>query len=177
MTWKSFHHREEVLRAVVDAADRRRDGKLPLDLPGVSETFGDPLTLLGALQLRWHTRLAGQIERQLMSQPIDLEDAVVTAWRSAAATMPGVRAVVDHHRCEPLDAEMAKALDKATEKEHAMLALMAGLASGDDAAAVRAGKQLESRARTSHRQIAPDATPASAERPGLLDRIRSVLAA
>ena len=62
-TWDSFHRRGEVLRAVVDEANLRRDGMLPTDLPGVAETFRDDLSLVAALQLRWHTRLAGTIER------------------------------------------------------------------------------------------------------------------
>jgi hypothetical protein len=61
MTWKSFHHRGVVLRAVIAEADARRDGYLPMQVEGVSETFGDELTLLGALTLRWHTRLAGRM--------------------------------------------------------------------------------------------------------------------
>ena len=87
MTWDAFHHRGEVLRSVVDEANARRDGVLPMDLPGVAETFGDETALVAALQLRWHTRLAGRIERTLMDRPDDLETAVVTAWRGAAAEM------------------------------------------------------------------------------------------
>ncbi|HET8982469.1 MAG TPA: hypothetical protein VFN47_07265, partial [Pedococcus sp.] len=84
MTWDAFHRRGEVLRNVLDHAETHRDGALPMELPGVAETFGDETTLLGALQLRWHTRLAGTIERELMGQPMDLESAVMTAWRKTA---------------------------------------------------------------------------------------------
>ena len=80
MTWSTFHHRGAILRSVVETADARRDGALPLDLPGVSETFRDELDLLAALQLRWHARLSGNIEQALMSQPLDLEDAIASAW-------------------------------------------------------------------------------------------------
>ena len=66
MTWDAFHHRGDVLRSVVEEANARRDGVLPMDLPGVAETFGDETALVAALQLRWHTRLAGRIERSLM---------------------------------------------------------------------------------------------------------------
>ena len=104
MTWTSFHSRGEILRDVIAVADQRRDGLLPTDVDGVAETFGDDLALLGALQLRWHTRLAGRIERELMRQPMDLEDAVVAAWHAAADELPGVLAIVDHHRAEPADA-------------------------------------------------------------------------
>lgn len=58
--------RGAILRNAITAANTRRDGELPLDVPGVTEAFEDDLALLGALQLRWHTRLAGHIERELM---------------------------------------------------------------------------------------------------------------
>src|SRR4051794_39292552 len=50
MTWTSFHRRGDVLREVIAAADQRRDGLLPSDVDGVSETFTDELDLLAALQ-------------------------------------------------------------------------------------------------------------------------------
>ena len=31
MTWNTFHHRGEILHTVVDAANARRDGVLPMD--------------------------------------------------------------------------------------------------------------------------------------------------
>ena len=129
MTWKSFHNRGEILRSVIATADVRRDGKLPMDVDGVRETFGDELSLLGALQLRWHTRLAGRIERELLGQPMDLEAAVLAAWRGTAAEMPGVLNVLDHYKAEPVDEAMAEALAKATAKEHTLLAVMAGQSS------------------------------------------------
>jgi len=148
MTWTSYHHRGEVLRDVIATADARRDGLLPMDLPGVAETFGDELTLLGALQLRWHTRLAGRIERELMHQPFDPEDAVVTAWHTTAHEMPGVRAIVDRYRAEPLDAAMAHAMATTAGKERLLLAAMAGRASvGSGSAGMRIGERLEERAR------------------------------
>ena len=44
MTWTAFHRRGEVLRTVVETADQRVDGELPLDVPGVAETFADAPT-------------------------------------------------------------------------------------------------------------------------------------
>ena len=82
MTWTTFHRRGDVLHAVTQAADERRDGVLPMDVTGVHETFGDELTLLAALQLRWHTRLSGHIERALLDHPSDLEEAVTEAWHA-----------------------------------------------------------------------------------------------
>lgn len=174
MTWNSFHHRGEVLRAVIDVADARRDGTLPMDVEGVRETFGDELTLLGALQLRWHTRLAGRIERDLMNQPADLQQAVVTAWQGTATELPGILAIVDRHRAAPLDAAMAEAMTKSAAKEHALLAVMAGRSSGHDGAAVRAGAKVEEHARAT---LGPAPTVSHRADSGLLERIKAALAA
>ncbi len=178
MTWTTFHHRGELLRLVTTTADARRDGVLPMDLPGVSETFGDELTLLAALQLRWHTRLAGAIERSLADQPMDLDAAVVGAWGETADNLPGVRLVLDRHRAEPLDDAMAAAMTRAMGNEHMMLAVMAGRSSVGDPTATAVGARLEDAARRRHGALSR--IPAAAvpvERPTLLERLRAVVAA
>ena len=175
MTWNAFKTRGETLRDVSAAADARRDGVLPLDVDGVRTAFADELDLLGALQLRWHTRLAGQIDRTLMSQPLDLEQAVVTAWRATADELPGIRALVDRHRDQPLDDAMAQALTVATRQEHAWLAVMAGQAGISDPGAARVGARIEEKARAGHR---PARTPGvHAAAPGLIGRLMAALAA
>jgi hypothetical protein len=190
MTWTSHHRRADVLRDVIRTIDERtgtRPGTLPatvpatlpMDVEGVAETFGDELSLLGALQLRWHTRLAGQIERRLSDQPLDLEGAVALAWLAAADDMPGIRAVLDHHATHPTSPEMARVMALATAKEHEMLALMAGRASAPGAAAQRVGRAIELGARTSY-------VPGRRSRTGshdahgptsIVGRIKAVLAA
>ena len=173
MTWTSFHRRGEIVRDVVAAANRRRDGQLPLDLTGVAETFGDEVTLLGALQLRWHTRLAAEIERALMAEPLELEDAVVAAWHATADELPGVRAILDRERATPSTPACSEAMAKATVKEHLLLAMMAGRVSTPEPAAARVGAEIEDRARATYRPA-----PVAVEAPrGLLDRIRAVVAA
>lgn len=180
MTWDAFHHREDVLRLVVDEANARRDGVLPMDLPGVAETFGDETALVAALQLRWHTRLAGRIERSLMDRPDDLEAAVVSAWRGAAAELAGVREILDAHRAAPATPEMGAALEKAHAKEAVLLAAMAGRAGASDAAAVRLGERIEEKARAAYD---PTATPRhlrdddDGHPAGLLGRLKAHLAA
>jgi hypothetical protein len=144
MTWTTFHRRGEVLRTVIGAADARRDGLLPMDVAGVSETFGDELGLLGALTLRWHTRLSGHLERALMHPPLDAVEAVVGAWQATADELPGIRLVLDHYRAAPLDDQMAAVLVTTTAKEQALLAAMAGRADG---------QSLEARARATHRRV------------------------
>jgi hypothetical protein len=174
MTWKSHHRRGDVLREVIRTADERLDGRLPLDVDGVADTFGDELTLLGALQLRWHTRLAGHVERALSDQPLDLEGAVALAWLAAAEDMPGTRAVIDHHLAHPTSPEMARTLAVATAKEHEMLALMAGRASAPGEAAARVGRSIEAAARTSY---VPEVGRHRAPAPSLVQRLKAVLAA
>ena len=154
MTWTTFHRRGDILRAVIDAADARRDGLLPMDLPGVPETFGDELTLLGALQLRWHTRLSGHLERALMDQPLDTDDAAVAAWHATADELPGTRLVLDHYRAEPLDEHMATMLATAATKEQVLLAGMVGCAGAATEATAAAGAALEERARATTRLLA-----------------------
>jgi len=153
MTWSTFHRRGEVLRGVIDAADTRRDGLLPTDVPGVPETFDDELALLGALQLRWHTRLSGRLERTLLHHPADLDRAVVDAWHATADELPGVRLVLDHYRAAPLDDRMAVALATATAKEHVLLAAMAGRTGATTEATAEAGRALEERARATRRGV------------------------
>lgn len=175
MSWTSHHKRGEILRGVVAAVDERRDGLLPMDLPGVTETFADELDLLAALQLRWHTRLSGRIETELADQPMDLEDAVVRAWHGAADDLPGIRAVLDRYHGLPVDEAMADALAKAQAKEHLTLAVMAGKGAFADGQCVQIGSQIELRARAEYEPAAPvvDRGPFA----GLVDMFRAVRSA
>lgn len=150
-TWDTVHRRGEVLRAVVDEANARCDGVLPTELPGVAETFADELSLVAALQLRWHTRLAGRIERALMEQPMELEGAVLAAWRATAAELPGVRMILDSCTAHPSSEEMANALRTAHRKDWTLMAVMAGKAGMNDEAAPRVGRTLEEKARATYR--------------------------
>ncbi|CAN5230153.1 hypothetical protein BH09ACT12_BH09ACT12_04520 [soil metagenome] len=178
MTWKSFHNRGETLRAVIETANTRLDARLPMDVDGVAETFGDELTLLGALQLKWHTRLSGHIEQQLLSQPMDLERAVQAAWISAADELPGVRAVLDHDRAHPLDDEMGWAMARATVKERVLMATMAGQAGIGELAGAPIGARIEEQARATRRaRPVPSVRSLTPQRPSFMERLRSVLAA
>jgi hypothetical protein len=172
MTWNAFHHRGEILQSVVEAADSRLDGVLPMQLPGVAEAFRDELDLLAALWLKWNARLSGNIERALAGEPMDLEEAVVTAWLLTRDQLPGVRLILDRYAESPTAPEMAAALARAREKEWCRLATAAGLASDEGHAAARVGRQIEATART------PQAPKNLDEgTPSLVDRIKAVLAA
>lgn len=175
MSWTSHHKRGEILRDVVAAVDERRDGLLPMDLPGVAETFVDELDLLAALHLRWHTRLSGRIETELAAQPMNLEDAVVQAWHSAADELPGIRTVLDRYHALPVDETMAAALARAQAKEHTVLAVMSGKGAFADPQCVQLGSLIELRARA---EYVPAAEVVERRRfVGLIDRFRSALSA
>ena len=121
MTWLAFHQRADVLRAVTDEADRRRDGILPTHVTGVSAAFRDDSDLLGALQMRWYTRLSGALEWSLASHPTDRDTAVREAWLRTAEELPGIRAVLDAHAANPTTTQMAHMLERAKAKEQALL--------------------------------------------------------
>lgn len=179
MTWDDFHRRGAVLRDVLAHAEAHRDGALPMELPGVAETFGDELTLLGTLQLRWHTHLSGAIERELMDRPADLESAVMAGWRASAAQLAGVLAILDAHAASPSSEEMARILDRSRRKDWTLMAAMAGKASPADAGAARVGREIERRARAAYRPAAPRRSR-RAEQPSrgsMLDRVKAHLAA
>ena len=189
MTWNTFHSRGEILQQVVETADTRRDGLLPMELPGVASTFRDELDLLAALWLKWNARLSGNIERALTAEPMDLEGAVASAWKRTRQQMPGVRLILDRYVESPSDAARATALNRATEKEGIRLAAAAGLANDESPAAARAGRQVELRARTALTDEAAAellatattdvaaATTVDESSPSLVERIKAVLAA
>ncbi|MPZ96163.1 MAG: hypothetical protein GEU96_14940, partial [Propionibacteriales bacterium] len=73
MTWNAYHRRDTVTRDAMAIAESRRDGVLAWsDIPDAEATFGTPDKLVAALQMRWHTRLSGAVERELAEQPWDL---------------------------------------------------------------------------------------------------------
>jgi hypothetical protein len=180
MGWNDLHRRSDVLRRVIDEADRRRDGVLPVDVPGVAETFADELDLVGALHLRWHTRLSGHIEQALSDDPADPESAVLRGWRAAASELAGVRAVLDACTAAPATEEMARVLRRAQDKEWALLAAMAGRAGASDDRAAAVGRRIEQDARAAYRPTVPaqhhrarGSVPGRAD--ALLDRLRAHL--
>ena len=185
MTWTSFHRRGDVLRDVIAVADERRDGVLPADVDGVSATFADDLDLLAALQLKWHTRLAGRIEREQLTQPLDLRASVVRAWHQTAAELPGIRAILDEQRLRPADAATGEAMRKSADKEHVLLAVMSGEASAHDALAAAVGDRIESEAKATsgsydvHGEVDDDHGRGHEgnERTTLLRRLKAALAA
>jgi hypothetical protein len=187
MNWNAYHQRGDILRAVVETADHRRDGALPLDVPGVAERFDDETDLIGALVLKWHARLSGNIERALAQEPTDLESAVSAAWRHTATQMPGLRLLLDHAEELPATEKMAAAMRRAHRAERIRLAQAAGLANDTSDRAVAAGARIEQQAREGLSEPAPapvvaptpEAAPVRSahDRESFVRRIKAVLAA
>lgn len=185
MGWDAFHRRDDLLHAVVAEADRRRDGELPLHLPGVTEAFGGEEGLVAALHLRWHTRLIGTVERELAADPSDAEYAVVAGWQRTAAHLPGVRAVLDAQAAEPASEEVRATLTRAVGRERAMLATMAHLAAPGEPQAASLGRALEELGRARAAAAAAGALPveepirpvARHRQGSLMSRIKARLAA
>ncbi len=149
--------RTAVLREVVRAANTRCDGVLPTDVAGVAETFPAPTDLIAALHLRWHTTLAGAIEAALAEQPLDLEHAVLCAWRRTARQLTGVRLVLDRFAEQAADETTRTMLAKATRTDWTLLAVAAGQAGLQDTQAAEVGEVLELLARAT---FDPSASPA-----------------
>ena len=165
--------RDQVLRDVVAALDERLDGVVPMDVPGVEQTFRDAATLANVLHVRWHATLAAQLERALADDPADPAAAVVRAWRRTARELPGVRLVLDRQHAEAVGRERTR-LDRRADRQRQWLAVRAGLAPESrtlDEVAVAVGAELEAEGR---RYFNPRGR---SSRRSLVDRLRSVLAA
>lgn len=167
MTWDAYHRRNEVLRDVAATTDRRRDGVLPWDeLEAARAAFDSPTDLLLALQMRWNTRLRAHVEHELDEYPEDLFAAASRAWRSAAADLPGIRAVLDAQEGNP-------ALATARDQELAFLAEVAGLTSPGDAYAAVRGQRIVADGRA----ISIERQRPQGWRTGLVHRVKQALVA
>jgi hypothetical protein len=144
----NHHVGDTVLAAVIAAADRRLDGTLPWDVADAERHFGSPEKLVSILQMRWHTHLAAMVEGALDDEPLDLEAAVIDAWRRCAADMPGVRRILDAHADSP-------GMQIAHRKDWELLASARGLAAAEDSRVDAVGRRIEELARSSAQHRAP----------------------
>jgi len=140
-----------------------------------TDTPADVHAFIGDLLLRWYTKLSGRIELELMSQPMDLEQAVITAWHRTADALPGTRDIIDRHRDRPTDDTMAVMLSKAAAKEHLLLAVMAGKGNEGDVSTIATGALIEAAARSTY--VRSDLVEIDrAARPTFFDRIKAAFA-
>jgi hypothetical protein len=171
MTWDAYNRRKNVLREMLTIADRHHGTTLAelLDtVDGARAAFPTETDALFELQMTWFQRLSGQMDRLLSDEHESPELVPVTAWVNTAAELPGARALLDAHRDEP-------ALGKAFAKELAYLAMSAGtMVRGSDLTSH--GRRIQESARDE--LASAPAVPLDAEaRPGLIARLRSVIAA
>ncbi|RHW27056.1 hypothetical protein D0Z08_10290 [Nocardioides immobilis] len=117
-----YRQRYRALKLVIEEMDRRRDGVIPSQVAELWEVFEDDVDLVGALQMRWYTRLSGRIDFE-QSRGHDRDQAVVSAWRLTHAEMPGVRMALDRLLESPTCPQMGLMLAKAQRNEHIMVAL------------------------------------------------------
>ncbi len=172
MTWDAYNRRKQSLREILAIADR--DRHLPLtDLLDIAdphrEAFEDEIAVLFDLQMLWFQRLSGTVDRLTADGTDDFEMAALNAWVSAAAELPGARALLDAHRDHP-------ALTKAFAKERAFLAGAAGVPAHHPDI-VRHGERLIRSARAEEARTPRTSAGATDQRPGLIARLRNVIAA
>lgn len=130
MTWDAYNRRKTALRDLLTLADHHPEIGLDelLDtVPGAREAFDDDhVSVLLDAQMLWMQRLRGQVDRLMGADDVAAEDVptpegiAVEAWASAAAQMPGARALLDAARHRP---ELAKAF----AKERHLVATAAGV--------------------------------------------------
>lgn len=172
MTWDAYHRRKDALREVLAIADRRREETTATELldtvDGAKLAFANDIELLFDVQMSWHQRLSGQLDRTLSAGAEDLEHVVTNAWSDAAAEMPGARTLLDANATRP-------ELQKAFAKELEFLGRSAGIPGNHDDL-IGHGQRIKAAARQDvhFASVVPEIpdTPA-----GLLDRIRGALAA
>lgn len=161
--------RSGVLHAVIEDILNRDDGQVPTNIEGMDIHFNTVEDLANALLLRWHTRLVASLERSLVGDPEDLEEAVIEAWRHAAKIYSGVRKVVDELADHPPTDLVHHAVMTTARNDWAVMAITAGLASGVDEAGVRIGHRLELEAR---RRTLGHQVPASRGTRTLLSKLK-----
>ena len=170
MTWDAYHRRKDTLREILTIADRDRHPSLT-DLLDIAdphrEAFENETAALFDLQMLWFQRLSGTVDRLTADGTDDFEHVALDAWVSAAADLPGARALLDQHRDDP-------ALAKAFTKERAFIAGAAGVPVNHPDIA-RHGERIIRSARSEAARRPDPSTPD--QRPGLIARLRSVIAA
>lgn len=175
MTWDAYHRRKQSLREILRIADRDRHLALTELLDHVDplrEAFEDEAAVLLDLQMLWFQRLSGTVDRLMADGTDDLEMVVLDSWAAAAADLPGARTMLDAHRHDP---DLARAF----AKERAFLASAAGVPINHPDL-VRHGERIVRSGRleaTRADRDDPNRGDTTNQRPGLIARLRSVIAA
>lgn len=166
--------RASVLHEVIEEILARKDGKIPTDIKGIDTLFDGIEDLANALLLRWHTRLVASIERGLVDDPEDREEAVIAAWRHATGIYWGVRILIDKFAENPPTEDVAHSVRATARNDWAAMAVAAGLASAFDEPAIRIGHRLELEAR--RRNLSDQITDSLPRPRTMLGKVKAMLA-
>lgn len=136
MSWTDFYARRDAIDSALAYAGRHEGAPLPFDeLDDVRSVFADREELGLALQYKWSQALTGHVAVALSdaerTPDIDHVEAVATAWRTAAAKQPEVRALLDAYAASGQAGERFREAQRAEQR---MLAHAAGLAETGEAA-------------------------------------------
>lgn len=185
MTWDAYNRRKTALRDLLTLADHHPEIGLDelLDtVPGAREAFGDDdLTVLLDAQMLWMQRVRGQVDRLMGADDVAVEGSAVDdvptpegiavqAWASAAAQMPGARALLDAARHRP---ELAKAF----AKERHLVATAAGVPVLHPDLDGHGARLVAQARRAVPRQLPARRTVPHGGRHGIIARLREALAA
>jgi hypothetical protein len=102
MSWTDFYQRRDAINLVLAQASRNPGAGLSCtELPTVRAQFGSTEELALALQYKWSQLLLGRIGVALVEAERDEDadnlEAVVAAWRRAAAEAPVLRELLDSY--------------------------------------------------------------------------------
>jgi hypothetical protein len=134
----NHYRRSDVLRSVVERAERSGDGAMPwFGVAGIWEQFPGPGQLLAALHQQWLIASTAWITQAVEHGGGSPADEVRKAYQLAAERHTGLRLILDAHTDHPALAPLIK-------RERAAVAMMAGLAGPRDglAQAASAGAAL-----------------------------------
>lgn len=118
--WENYHRRAAAVHDVAVWLDRSRGDQPPWN-PTLATAFESPGDLLVALHDLWSRRLLARVDMELENHHGPPAESVAIAWHATAATLPGVRRVLDAHIDHP-------ALESSELSEHRLLAVAAGYA-------------------------------------------------
>lgn len=140
--WDTYRRRATAVREIVDQLDRTGADE-PDWNDATAAVFADPDDLLVALHDLWTRRLEARVEFALDLDQGDVEESIAIAWTEVAASLPGVRRVLDRHQYDDC-------LRRHEVHEHRLIAVAAGLATVEDPMelSARAGARFVERIRT-----------------------------
>jgi hypothetical protein len=99
---ESLRKRQEMVRAVLETADRTGDFTRPWDrTPGVWTYYASETEILGDLNQEWHEALAGAIYGAMKNGDGDVRDDIALAYEQVTSRHLRLRLLLDGHSDHP----------------------------------------------------------------------------